>query len=395
MFQRAHLQLLIKRVREPRRFITVLLGPRQVGKTTLIKQLLGNTEMPSLFVSADEAMEDNNALWIDRQWETARIQLYSSGARELLLVFDEIQRINEWSTAVKKNWDADSLRDTNIKVIILGSAQLLLQKGLSESLAGRFEIIYVNHWSFTEMQQAFGLTAMQYAWFGGFPGPAFLMEDENRWKTYVNDALIETMLLKDILMMARIDKPALLRQLFDLACHYSGQILSFNKMLGQLQEAGNGSTLHHYLHLLSGAGFVTGIPKYYKETLHQKNSIPKLQVLNTAIIAARSSKKYDEVVKQPVEWGRVVESVVGAHLLNYARDGGYKVHYWRERNDEVDFVLQKGEQIIALEVKSGNSNKAKGMQVFQKTFHPHKALMVGLTGLRWEDFLKINPGELF
>ncbi len=387
--------MLVNRIKEPRKFINVLLGPRQVGKTTLIEQLTSQIEYPTLFVNADEADSISGAAWIDRQWESARIQLKANGATDFVLIFDEIQKVKEWSTTVKKNWDYDSLKRLNIKIIILGSAQLLLQKGLTESLAGRFEIIRVNHWSFSEMEAAFGVTPQQYAWFGGFPGATHLINDERRWKTYVNDALIETTLLKDILMMERIDKPALLRQLFDLSCHYSGQILSFNKMLGQLQEAGNGSTLNHYLHLLDGAGFVSGISKYYKDTIHQKNSIPKLQVLNTAFIAARSVKRFTEVVEQPQEWGRVIESVVGAHLMNCAFEGEYKVYYWRERNDEVDFVLQKGTQIIGIEVKSGLSKPTKGMHVFQGLFHPQKVIMVGISGIRWEEFIKINPGELF
>ncbi len=395
MYQRPQLQLITARVAEPRRHIQVMLGPRQVGKTTLIEQLLQNVTVPYLFVTADEAQSEQGNLWIDQQWERARIQLNASGAQAYLLIFDEIQKIKEWSNTIKKNWDSDTFNKTNIKVIILGSAQMLLQKGLTESLAGRFEIIRVNHWSFAEMEAAFGLTPQQFAWFGGFPGTAFLINDEKRWKSYVNDALIETTLMKDILMMARIDKPSLLRQLFDLACHYSGQILSFNKMLGQLQEAGNSSTLQNYLHLLEGAGFVAGIPKYYQDVLHQKSSIPKLQALNTAFIAARSVKRFGDIVMQPAEWGRVIESTIGAHLLNDAQEGGYEVYYWRERNDEVDFILKKEGTVIALEVKSGTSNKTKGMQVFNKQFKPHKVLMVGINGIRWEDFLRLKPGALF
>ncbi len=395
MFQRPHLQLLIQRIKEPRRFINVLSGPRQVGKTTLIDQLLEQRVNPSHFNSADEAIESANTMWIDQQWEKARFLLQSTNAEDVLLVIDEIQKISNWSTAVKKNWEADTRNKLNIKVILLGSAQMLLQNGLTESLAGRFEVIPINHWEFSEMEAAFGLTPKQYAWFGGYPGAASLINEEMRWKDYVNNALIETTLLKDILLLNRIDKPALLRQLFDLSCHYSGQIVSFNKMLGQLQEAGNSSTLNNYLHLLDTTGFVSGIPKYYKDMLHQKNSIPKLQVQNTAFISARSSKSYSTVIADPIEWGRVVESAVGAHLLNKAIDGRYKVHYWRERNDEVDFVLKRGDQLIGLEVKSGLSNKAKGMQVFQKNFNPYKMLMVGNTGIHWEEFLKINPGDLF
>lgn len=395
MFQRSHLQVLTDRIAEKRKSIFVLTGPRQVGKTTLIRQLLEKDLMPTYFVSADDASDPASETWIDQQWEKARLMLKNGSSESVVLIIDEIQQIKEWSRTIKRNWDSDTLKKLNVKVILLGSAQMLLQKGLSESLGGRFEVIPVNHWQFAEMQSAFGVTANEYAWFGGYPGAAELMKDEYRWKDYVNNALIETTLFKDILLLNRIDKPSLLRQLFDLACNYSGQILSFNKILGQLQEAGNSSTLTNYLHLLSGAGFVSGIPKYYKDTLHQKNSIPKLQVLNTAFIAARSTRLYEKVTNDPVEWGRVVESAVGAHILNSMNEGRYKTYYWRERNDEVDFVLQKDEKIIGLEVKSGNTNKAKGIAAFQKYFNPDKVYMVGNSGILWEDFLKMNPGELF
>jgi len=387
------LDQLVERVQEPRRFITALIGPRQVGKTTLVEQLIARDLVPAHSVSADDALEAANDLWIDQQWERARIIQRTEGTA--LLVIDEIQKIANWSAVVKRNWDADTKNKADVKVILLGSAQMLIQKGLTESLAGRFEVIPVNHWQYSEMETAFGFTAREYAWFGGYPGAAALIKDERRWKDYVNNALIETTLMKDILLLSRIDKPALLRQLFDLACHYSGQIISFNKMLGQLQEAGNSSTLNHYLHLLDSAGFVSGVPKYYEHLLQQKGSIPKLQVQNTAFISARSVKAFDAVSADPVAWGRVIESAIGAHLLNRQVAGMYKTYYWRDRNDEVDFVLQRGEEIIAIEVKSGISNKAAGLKVFQKKFEPSKTLMVGISGIPWAEFLKLEPGSLF
>jgi len=175
---------------------------------------------------------------------------------------------------------------------LLGSSPLLVQQGLSESLAGRFEILRIGHWSFSEMRDAFGLTVDQYLYFGGYPGSAALINDEERWRRYLLDSLIETTLARDILLMNRVDKPALLRQMFRLGCEYSGQILSYQKMLGQLQDAGNTTTLAHYLDLLSGAGMLCGLSKFSSEVVRQRGSSPKLQVLNNGLMTAQSGQIY-------------------------------------------------------------------------------------------------------
>jgi predicted AAA+ superfamily ATPase len=234
MFERSHLQTLINRINEPRRFIQVVMGPRHIGKTTLITQLIGKIKIGYHFMPAD-AVAATNTAWLEQQWETARIKMDLGGTEEFLLVIDEIQKIANWSEMVKLQWDADTRNRRNLKVILLGSSRLLLQKGLTESLAGRFETTYMGHWSYDEMHQAFGWDANQYVWFGGYPGSAELINDEDRWKKYVKESLIETSISKDILMLTRVDKPALMKRLFEAGCLYSGQILSFNKVLGQLQ----------------------------------------------------------------------------------------------------------------------------------------------------------------
>jgi len=375
-------------------FIQVLMGPRQVGKTTLIGQVLSRLAVSNSFVSAD-ASANAGATWLEQQWENARLQFQSTGAKEFILVIDEIQKIDNWSEVVKKLWDEDSRRNLNIKVILLGSSRLLLQQGLTESLAGRFETTYLGHWSFTEMEQAFGMTASQYVWFGGYPGAATLINDEDRWKKYVNDALVETSISKDILMLTRVDKPALLRKLFELGCLYSGQVLSYTKMVGQLQDAGNTTTLAHYLQLLDTAGLLAGLEKYTSDQLRQRSSSPKFQVHNTALLTAQQGDSLQDVMMRPELWGRWVEAAVGAHLVNHQLSEGYHVHYWRNRNDEVDFVLEKKGKVIGLEIKSGANQKAPGMEAFNKQHHPQKMLLIGNNGIPWQEFLKINPSHLF
>ena len=394
MFERNQLQGLIKRMQEPRRFIQVIMGPRQVGKTTLVTQLAEKVKIDYLFISAD-AVAATNATWLEQQWEAARIKMKQGEREEFLLVIDEIQKIDNWSEVVKILWDADARNKINLKVILLGSSRLLLQQGLTESLAGRFESTYMGHWSFLEMQQAFGWDVNQYTWFGGYPGSAELISDEKRWKAYVQNSLIETSISKDILMLTRVDKPALMKRLFELGCTYSGQILSYTKIMGQLTDAGNTTTLSHYLNLLDTAGLLVGIEKFAKDIIRKRSSSPKFQVHNTALISAQSAELFEGVVTKPDEWGRIVESAIGAHLINYSHQEGFTVNYWRERNDEVDFVIEKKGRVIGLEVKSGATQSARGIKAFKDYANPDKVLLIGDSGIPWQDFLKINPSELF
>lgn len=394
MFERHYLQRLEKRIKERRRFIQILMGPRQVGKTTLVNQLLEKVIIPFHFVSADGIATFGNT-WLEQQWETARLKMEQSGAREFLLVIDEIQKLENWSETVKLLWDADTQNKKQLKVILLGSSRLLLQQGLTESLAGRFEIMYVSHWSFTEMKQAFRWNANQYAWFGGYPASGGMIREEERWKNYIQHSLIDTSISKDILMLTRVDKPALMKRLFELGCLYSGQILSYTKMLGQLQDAGNTTTLSHYLELLDTAGLLAGIEKYSPNTIRVRSSSPKFQVHNTALLSSQSNDTFKEARSKPAEWGRVVESAIGAHLINYSLSEKFSLYYWRERNDEVDFIIEKKGKVIAIEVKTSAAVSTSGMAAFQKQFKPSKILLTGKGGLPWEEFLEINPVTLF
>lgn len=345
-------------------------------------------------VSAD-GMSNSNSSWISMQWESARVKWKEHPDQDFLFVIDEIQKIDNWSETIKLEWDRDTREGRPIKVILSGSSRLLLQKGLTESMAGRFELNYLGHWSFLEMHEAFGWDHQQYVWFGGYPGSAGLIEEESRWKRYISDSIIETSVSKDILMLTRIDKPALMRRLFELGCVYSGQILSYTKILGQLTGSGNTVTLSHYLNLLDQAGLLAGIEKYSATTIRQRSSSPKFQVHNTALISAQRNETLQMVSARPDLLGRMVESSIGAHLLNHSLTQGYKLYYWRDRNDEVDYVLEKKGDIIGLEVTVGETHKRHGMQAFQNRYQPKKVLMVGKSGIPWHDFLAINPGELF
>ena len=391
MFQRPHLQLLRERVAESRKRIYVVIGPRQTGKTTLVTQLLEEWQGLKMFVSAD-AVSGADGTWLQQQWDLARVQA-GRESQEFLLVIDEVQKVSQWSEWVKKQWDQDTREGRNIKLILLGSSRLLLQQGLTESLAGRFELLYVGHWSFLEMRDAFGWTVQQYIWFGGYPGSASLIDDEDRWKAYVRDSLIESSISRDILMMTRVDKPALMKRLFELGCLYSGQILSYTKLMGRLQDAGNTTTLAHYLGLLDTAGLLAGLEKYAADVVRQRSSSPKFQVYNNALISAQRPEHFADVVSDPAAWGRMVESAIGAHLLNIAAAKKYALNYWREGGNEVDFVVQKGKHCIAIEVKSNASSTGKGMQMFNDRFHPKKILLVGDSGIPVGQFLAMDPEE--
>ncbi|MCF6351913.1 MAG: ATP-binding protein [Cyclobacteriaceae bacterium] len=393
-YKRKHLDVLIKRVNQNKRFIQVLTGPRQVGKTTIIKQLSKSINTPYTYVIAENTA--NSTTWIIQQWEAARLKLKASNSNSHLLIIDEIQKISNWSETVKQLWDTDTFNELNLEVILLGSSGLMIQQGLNESLAGRFELLKIPHWCFNEMNECFGITHEQYAWFGGYPGSMAFIKNEKRWKEYVKTALIETTISKDVLMLTTIHKPALMKQVFEMGVHYSSKILSYTKMLGQLQDAGNTVTISHYLNLLNVAGLLTGLQKFYNEPHRKKSSSPKWQVKNTALCGALSSESFKQVSnKNPVKWDQVIESAIGAHLINMADQGGYEIYYWRHKNDEVDYVLQKGQTVIAIEVKSGLTKPTKGMHNFRIKYNPHKVLLVGTSGLLWQEFLEINPGDLF
>lgn len=394
MFQRPICTILLGRIHEPRRFIQALAGPRQTGKTTLTKQTMELLDIPNHYASADEPVLKDNT-WIEQQWEVARTKLrLDVSFKKAFFVLDEVQKITGWSETVKRLWDEDSANDLPLSVIVLGSSPLLVQHGLTESLAGRFEIIPVTHWSFDEMNRAFGWDVDQYVFYGGYPGASELIQDHQRWSNYIIDSLIETTISRDILLMRRVDKPALLRRLFDLGCTYSGHILSYQKMLGQLHDAGNTTTLAHYLNLLEGAGMLAGLPKYAGQKVRQRASSPKFQVLNTALVTAPSQLTLNEAKQDPEFWGRLVESAVGAALANGIRGKGIELFYWASRNKEVDFVLRRAKNLTVIEVKSGRRKTSlPGIEAFSREFRVKRKLLVGTQGIQLKEFFLTPPEQ--
>lgn len=379
---------------EPRKFIQVVSGPRQVGKTTMVQQIKSSIKMPVHYISADSVTNEHNK-WISQQWEIARINAEQSSDKESLLIIDEIQKIQNWSEQVKAEWDYDTQEGNLIKVVLLGSSSLLIQQGLSESLAGRFEKHYLGHWSYTEMKEGFDFSLNQYIFYGGYPGAADLIHDHNRWKSYIKNSLIETSISKDILMLTRVLKPALLKQLFDIGLKKSSEILSYNKIIGQLQDAGNTTTIAHYLELLDAAGLLGGIEKYASARHRKRASSPKFQVHNNALLSAECDQTLDQLMLRPQQWGQWVESAVGSHLINLMKQQQIELNYWRHRNDEVDFVIKRGDLTIGLEVKSNLASKTQGLAQFDKEFSPKKTLIIGRGGLSLEKFLSMDIEALF
>lgn len=394
MFIRKQLFELQKRIQEKSHTIQVITGPRQVGKTTLASQLVERIKIPYNFISAD-AVPSSLSMWIEQQWETARIKLKNSNSESFLLIIDEIQKIHNWSEVVKKLYDRDRRNKTNLKVILLGSSTLMIAKGLTESLTGRFELIQLPHWSYSEMHEAFGLTPEQFVYFGSYPGSASFISDEKRWRDYILNSIIEPTISKDILQLTAIQKPALLKSLFEHACLYNGEILSYNKMLGQLLDAGNTTTLAHYQRLLDSAWMITGLQKFSGSTIKIKSSTPKLLSYNTAFVSVYSNVDFKTAATKPEIWGRRVEQSVGAYLLNQSRINNFDLFYWREGNAEVDFVLRKNKRIVTVEVKSGKVKYHEGLEIFKRIYKPFKSILISEEALPWQDFLKLEVGTLF
>lgn len=394
MYKRSEYKIIKSRLEEPRRFIQVIVGPRQIGKSTVVKQVLSDIEVPYLFYSADDVPASDRA-WIADCWGAARSVKESKKYSEFILVIDEIQKIANWSEIIKKEWDSDTFNDCDIKVLLLGSSRVLLEKGLSESLAGRFEEIRMSHWSYTEMRDAFNLSLSEYMYYGAYPGAVPLMGDYERFQQYIQSAIIDSTINKDILMDSPVGKPALLRQTFELGSAYSGELLSLNKMLGTLHDAGNTSTLVSYLNLLNDSGLLCGLQKFSIDTARRKASIPKLQVYNNALKLAYLNTSFENALTDRRLWGRIFESGIGTYLINQAFKHRFDVFYWRDRNMEVDYILKKGNSVVAIEVKSNSEQRTEGLDVFRQKFSPKRSFIVGDGGIAPEEFLTMDVNTLF
>lgn len=393
-YKRQQFAEVLERMNEPRRFIQVLAGPRQVGKSTLIDQALSECQLPHYLYNAD-GVDENDTDWIRRIWESVRTQMDTKQQKEAVLTIDEIHKIKRWSEIVKREWDADTRSHRQLKLFLLGSSRLMLRKGLTESLAGRFELIRLGHWTLQEMEDAFGWTLDEWVYYGGYPGSAGLIKDMRRWRKYIKESLVAPAIEKDVILTSNIYKPALMKQLFEVGCSYSAQLLSLTKALGQLQDAGNVTTLSSYLDILNQCNLLAGLQKYANDEARRYQSVPKFQVYNNALLTAFQGTTYEKDRIDPQIWGRWVESAVGAYLLGGAEEGSYKIYYWRERSDEVDYIIVRQGETIALEVKSGRRGMNSGLPKFCDNFHPKRALVIGTDGIPFNDFFHIQIENLF
>ena len=408
-FRRHQVETIVQRLTGPPSLIVAVTGPRQTGKTTAARQALASMGTSYRYAAVDAAgppatrrepgrrdavqmyellPEATDRGWLVGVWRESRLQAQKENG--FVLAIDEIHKIDGWSETVKGLWDADRATGCPLHVMLLGSAPLLVQAGANESLAGRFETVRFTHWSYLEMSEAFGFSLDEFIHFGGYPGPARMVGEPERWTEHVREALIKPVIERDMLSMTRVDKPALLSRLFDVGVRHSGQLLSYNKMLGYLQDAGNTTTLTHYLKLLSDAGLLTGLPSHDRPA-SAKDPTPKLNVLNTAVMPPTTGYSFEEARSDRSYWGRVVESAVGAHLLNTASTRT-SVKYWRYRGQEVDFVLHRGPKVVGIEVKSGKAHKApSGLAAFQSRFR-HAAVLVVGADVGLEEFLS-HPAD--
>lgn len=396
MYQRQHLNILTSRMAEPRRRMQIVMGPRQVGKSTLVGQFTEAISVPFDFFAADGVNRFDSS-WIPNKWQQVRMRMDIHSEQEHILIIDEVQKIRGWSEQVKKEWDEDSRSHRNLKVILLGSSRLLLQKGLEESLEGRFETIKMGYWDWQEMHEAFGFSMDEYVYFGGFPGLAPDIQDEDRWRSLMEDSIISPIMTRDILEVEEIRNPALLRQVFELACIESAKELSLTKMQGTM-NCGTVPTIKNYLDILNKSMIVQPLQNYSPSRVKEKQSVPKMQVFNNAFRNRFGTFSFDEARVDPAEWGRQIESAVGAHLANRSMMDDYELFYWRnERRQECDYVLRKGQALVAIEVKSGSVDKTVGFEKFKEQFADKvtAAFIVGPQALPLEDFFIMDLKSLF
>ncbi|OGI18505.1 MAG: hypothetical protein A3B68_07100 [Candidatus Melainabacteria bacterium RIFCSPHIGHO2_02_FULL_34_12] len=393
---------LLQSINTKQNLIQAIVGPRQVGKTTLVLQLFRRWKGPRLYESADE-LSTPNTEWISTQWNKIRDKSANKKSKSLIIL-DEIHKIPRWSEAVKKLFDEDHRTNFNIRVILLGSAALLMQRGLTESLSGRFELHRHNHWSFKECNECFKISLEEYLYFGGYPGALLMRKNEERWARYIRDSLIETVLSKDLLLLSPITKPVLLRQAFSLATSYPAQILSYQKMLGTLQDAGNTTTIASYLQLLSKAFLLALLERWSGTKIKQKGSTPKIIVLDNGIISSMSGSDFKSTIKDKTTWGRFLENAVGSKLYSLAMNSGGELFYWKERDYEVDYILKLGNKIYAIEVKSGISKKLPAaLSIFKKRYGTASLITISnsktqksepVSNINIEDFFR-NPKLIF
>lgn len=389
-YELSMVQDVLHSLQREKNLIQIITGPRQVGKSTAAFQISEKWTGTVRYASADTAVPPGPE-WIRHQWQLARL----AAEKNPLLVIDEVQKAAGWSEEVKSLWDEDRRIGKDIRVLLLGSSALLMQKGISESLTGRFFLHRLGHWQFPEMSQAFGVRLEEWIYFGGYPGTVPFFEREHEWKAYVRDSLIETVLSRDVLQMQSIAKPALLRHLFMLATAYPAQILSYNKMLGQLTDAGNTTTLAHYVQLLHSTFLLSGLELFKSGRKPKRGSSPKLVLWNNALANAVSGKGFETAKNDSEEWGRLVDNAVGATLLNQLQGTPYELYYWRQKGEEVDYILHAASTTWAIEVKSSRIKNPHGMRRFLELYPQAKPFIIGGSGMPLEEFFNTPLREVF
>lgn len=387
MYERSFVTTLSDRLRESRRFIQVVIGPRQTGKSTGVSQALGKLSAPVVEYAFDRP-RDRRSAKLEEIWGQAREMLGSSP--EVILSLDEIQKVPDWSSTVKFLWDEDTRRGNNIKVVATGSSALTLRGGMAESLKGRFEEIASTQWTLAECRDAFGYSLDDFLFFGGYPGAAALKDEPDRWFAYMHDSIIEPTITQDVLEMETVKKPALLRALFEIGAMYSAREISYRKLLGQLDDRGNTEVISHHLDLLSHAGLLSGLRKYDEKPLRSKTSSPRLLVHDTSLMTAASEEDAEALFANPAQKGHLIETAAGAYLLERSRQERFSVRWWRDRNDEVDFVITKGRKRTAIEVKGGHTRRTKGLGAFVEKYPGTYVLIVGAESCPLEEFLLGN-----
>ena len=347
-------------VSEP--LIQVILGPRQVGKTTGIQIFLKSFKKSAYhYVSADGVLSKTSD-WILEQWLMA-----SNKDEGGLLVIDEVQKVENWSETIKKLWDQQARSSQRIKVVLLGSSSLDIQKGLSESLTGRFLLHRVYQWNFNESQKGYKLSFEELLKYGGYPGSYQFKEEIVQWLNYMKNSIVETVVGKDILSLARVKSPALFHQSFYIAMSYGGQEISYTKLLGQLQDKGNVEIIKHYLELFEGAFLLRQLFKYSNKAVLSRSSSPKILPMAPALYSMNK-----DVDLSQEEMGRAFEIVVGCELVRLPG----QLYYWRQGKYEVDFVYKFGKKLTAIEVKYGKNISAKGLEKFKEEFPSTKLLLL-------------------
>jgi predicted AAA+ superfamily ATPase len=387
-YERPLLSTIRTELSRPTPVIHVLIGPRQVGKTTIARQIEESIGIHTVYATADSPVSLDSA-WIETQWRRSVADSTPSGG-PILLILDEVQKVRGWSETLKLLWDSRPATP-EIRVLILGSSSLLMQEGLTESLAGRFFLHRCNHWGYPECRTAFGWDLERWIYFGGYPGAVSFTENESTWKRYISDSLIETVLARDVLQMSKIAKPVLLRHLFALAATLPAQFVSYTKMLGQLHDAGNTTTLAHYLKLLESAFLASGLELFSRGKQRKRGSSPKLVLWNNALVNALSTRTFEDALGDTIWWGRLVENAVGAYLCNGLNSVEYEITFWREGGHEVDYVVARGRDVWAIEVKSGRSGKASGLTRFRDRYPEARVLLVGAQGIPLEVFFSKDP----